>query len=375
MNSFSLYQLLLIIGIIQGTVTAVLLFFSKQKNLSKKLLGISIAIFCLVSVRKLLGSLGVFDTGLLRYIPLGYELFLPPLVYLYVLSLIDSHFSLRKHFLWFFIPAIVYFFYDFILYLRVLPIEATYDKDLIANAHFYSPMNKIEDYLILALTILFLAFGKKRFNLYEKMLVDLNVYKSDPTHSWVKSIFRWMVVLAVILLINNILNHIEHFNSTHRIRWQIFNVFFSFSIYYLGFMGYKREDTPLYQKQKALKSRSKKINNDQIIALEQQLKHQLEKDKIYLEPNLSINNLAQDLGTTAENISFVVNKMFDQTFRDLINTYRVETAKTLLKDNTSKRSILDIALASGFNSQASFYRAFKKFTDMSPKAYMNLNKQ
>ena len=374
MGAFSLYQLLLIIGLIQGLITLALLFFSPQKNLSKKLLGVCIAIFCSVCLRKLLASLGFFQSSVLRYVPLGYELFLAPLVYLYVLSLIDSSFTLKKKFLWYFAPAMLYFVYDWVLYLRVFTLEGNLEKDQIAMATFYSPMNKIEDYLILALTIVFLIIGKKKFNAYEALLDDVKVGKSDPTYCWVKSIFRWMVVLAVILLVNNVLNHLPHFDATHNIRWQIFNVFFSFSIYYLGFMGYKREDTPLYQQQKAIKSRSQKINNAQIIALEQQLKQQLEQKKIYLDPDITTSQLAKALGTTAQNISFVVNKMFDQSFRDLINTYRVEAAKALLKDNDSHhRSILDIALASGFNSQASFYRAFKKFTNMSPKAYASLN--
>ncbi|MCB1605044.1 MAG: helix-turn-helix transcriptional regulator [Xanthomonadales bacterium] len=37
-------------------------------------------------------------------------------------------------------------------------------------------------------------------------------------------------------------------------------------------------------------------------------------------------------------------------------------------------TILDIALDCGFNSQASFYRAFKKFEGMTPKAYLDSKK-
>jgi AraC-like DNA-binding protein len=67
----------------------------------------------------------------------------------------------------------------------------------------------------------------------------------------------------------------------------------------------------------------------------------------------------------------VVNHKFEMGFRDLLNSYRVNRVKKRLSGlSGSKASMLDIALESGFNSQASFYRAFKKQEGMSPKAYM-----
>ena len=78
-----------------------------------------------------------------------------------------------------------------------------------------------------------------------------------------------------------------------------------------------------------------------------------------------------ELGITSESLSLIVNQKFEMGFRDLINSYRVNRVKELLSENKrSALSILDLALDSGFNSQASFYRAFKKFEDMSPKVYM-----
>ena len=87
--------------------------------------------------------------------------------------------------------------------------------------------------------------------------------------------------------------------------------------------------------------------------------------------SITLKKLAVDLGITSESLSLVVNQTFEMGFRDLMNTYRINHVKKLLRENTrTDLSILDIALDSGFNSQASFYRAFNKFEGMSPKNYL-----
>jgi AraC-like DNA-binding protein len=69
----------------------------------------------------------------------------------------------------------------------------------------------------------------------------------------------------------------------------------------------------------------------------------------------------------------VINNKFKQSFRDLINLYRVAAVKTKLNNKDQHSSILLVALDCGFNSQASFYRAFKKIEGMTPKQYLSSN--
>ncbi len=97
----------------------------------------------------------------------------------------------------------------------------------------------------------------------------------------------------------------------------------------------------------------------------------MEEEEVYLNPNLSISELAEKLKVSSESLSFVINNEFRLKFRDYINSYRIEAAKLKLQNNGSiKKSILIISLDSGFNSQASFYRAFKKFEGTTPITYI-----
>ena len=96
----------------------------------------------------------------------------------------------------------------------------------------------------------------------------------------------------------------------------------------------------------------------------------LEKEKPFLEQELTLSLLAESIGTTDKKLSVLLNHSLDISFYDFINKYRVEEVKEKLKTKEhEKYSLLGIAYTCGFNSKSSFYRAFKKETGMSPTIY------
>jgi AraC-like DNA-binding protein len=96
----------------------------------------------------------------------------------------------------------------------------------------------------------------------------------------------------------------------------------------------------------------------------------MEANKPYLEGDLVLPQLAQQLGISANYLSQVINEQLHVNFYDFINGYRVEEAKGLIRNAGPKNTnILNIALDSGFNSKSAFYTAFKKATSMTPTQY------
>ncbi len=96
----------------------------------------------------------------------------------------------------------------------------------------------------------------------------------------------------------------------------------------------------------------------------------METEKPYLDPNLSLAALAQQLGCSKENLSQVINEQTDLNFKNFLNKYRVEEAKKRLADPKENQFVLmKIAYDSGFNSKSVFNAAFKKFTGLSPSEY------
>jgi AraC-like DNA-binding protein/succinate dehydrogenase hydrophobic anchor subunit len=97
----------------------------------------------------------------------------------------------------------------------------------------------------------------------------------------------------------------------------------------------------------------------------------MKKEKPYLDPDLTLARLAQDVQVSPENLSSLLNGQLKMNFFDFVNHYRVEEFKKLCKaPETSNLSIMGMAWESGFNSKATFNRVFKNLTNLTPGDYL-----
>jgi AraC-like DNA-binding protein len=87
--------------------------------------------------------------------------------------------------------------------------------------------------------------------------------------------------------------------------------------------------------------------------------------KLFLEPELSLGELADKTAIPFRYLSQIINQHKGRNFYDYINGLRVEYACNLLRTDSDK-TILEILYASGFNSKTSFNTAFKKHTGKTP---------
>ncbi|TKG93632.1 AraC family transcriptional regulator [Puteibacter caeruleilacunae] len=95
-----------------------------------------------------------------------------------------------------------------------------------------------------------------------------------------------------------------------------------------------------------------------------------ETSKPFLNPELNLKIVSQELNVSAKNITETLNGLIGQNFNDFTNNYRIEYFKQLLKLEKFKNySILALAFEAGFNSKTTFNTAFKKFTGQTPSEY------
>ena len=94
-------------------------------------------------------------------------------------------------------------------------------------------------------------------------------------------------------------------------------------------------------------------------------------EKLYLNHDLCLDNLAEKMHVSRHHASQIVNEHYSTGFHDFVNSYRIKEAEKLLRYDES--SVKEIAFLSGFNSRAAFYTAFKKFNGMSPVIYRKMN--
>lgn len=104
--------------------------------------------------------------------------------------------------------------------------------------------------------------------------------------------------------------------------------------------------------------------------VKEQLITVMETEKPYLEPDLSLADLARRIQVNSVVLSQVINMGTGRNFNDFINAYRVDEFKReVLNPANAHLSFLGLALNCGFNSKATFNRAFRKFTGTSPGAF------
>jgi len=99
----------------------------------------------------------------------------------------------------------------------------------------------------------------------------------------------------------------------------------------------------------------------------------LEDQHIYQNPDLSLEMLAQEMGTNITYVSQLINKEFDCNFKTLVNRYRINYCKEQIKVNSSSLTMKNIGQMAGFKSQSTFYATFKAEVGMTPLQFTKIS--
>ncbi|MDV6237322.1 helix-turn-helix domain-containing protein [Leptospira ellisii] len=92
------------------------------------------------------------------------------------------------------------------------------------------------------------------------------------------------------------------------------------------------------------------------------------EDREYLDEDLRLSDFAAYLGISLHQASYYLNNYKKSSFTDFLNFHRLEESKRMFLQKPGM-NLLEIALASGFNSPSSFRRACIKFAGKSPKEF------
>lgn len=97
----------------------------------------------------------------------------------------------------------------------------------------------------------------------------------------------------------------------------------------------------------------------------------LQKEKLYLDPNISLKILAEKTDLHPNKLSWILNEYIGKNFNEFINSYRLETFKSKALDPKNKHlTLLGLAYESGFNSKTAFNAFFKKTEGKTPRAWV-----
>ena len=205
------------------------------------------------------------------------------------------------------------------------------------------------------------VIGSMMIRRYDRMVDEFYADTDDKSMRNIQSILYLVLTIAILSFIVNIIGRARF--TDHEIILTTTSLMFSALLFAIGYEGLHRHFSII-----DMRTNKEQVSNDDSAALKDAVNRSMteriialvENDKIYLQPDLKLDDLAQMMHTNRTYIYQAVNQQMGISFNEFINRYRIAHAKRLMASDPTL-SMNDVALQSGFASLSSFYRNMKKY--------------
>jgi AraC-like DNA-binding protein len=381
--NFNLYSTPLLFGFVHAWIYAVLFWVRGWRNerLSDGLFGFLLVVMAFEIWEYMLGFAGIdLLWNQLEFFPRNFSLLLPPLIWFYLRSQFNVDFRFQRKDLIHALPFLLYFVY----HVAVFSMGRDFVENWKQNVHFKYGFENVQALLTLGMQIFYFY---RSFRLYQE-------YRSwSPSEfSDVEAVsFKWFRNFLVAFIASSIvgwgmtlLDLSLDLDFWHDWWDELFNAGL---IYYLCIAGYAQTQLrrlhfePVDPAEEAASdvaatlpvatfAKAEKLDEEEILLWKDRIARLMADERLYLEPELTLSDLARRLQTNASVLSAAINRAFGKNFNDFVNEYRVQAVKHLLEDPKAKHlSLLGIGLECGFNSKSTFNRAFRKVTGFAPSEW------
>lgn len=196
------------------------------------------------------------------------------------------------------------------------------------------------------------------YSLYAVFLVVREVYvrkNAFPESGWTQGVILGVTLIWLAYLTSSFTSYLTGALT------------FSFAVYLLAWIiitGSRKKEAP----KKAKPVQTNAISAEEVDRIGRKIKTVLLEDQLFKSPDLTMPALAKLTGQTPHQFSSFINEQLNQNFSQLINSYRVDAAKEMLRTEVHL-TVEAIGFDCGFNSPSTFHTAFKKATGLTPAGY------
>ncbi|GAA0715857.1 hypothetical protein GCM10009430_10830 [Aquimarina litoralis] len=367
MNSFGIIDLLLFLGISQGVFLAITLSLLHNRNKSANRI---LALLLLIASIMLIGRIfypkfsGVLFFRIACFVDTLIFIF-GPLLYIYIRRLTFFESPVYRMSLYHFIPAFLHLtFFGWTLFYSQEEVLKMIENGDFGMIYF------IVETLGLASNLMYTIMSYGLLQIYKKE-EKANLSYSQKVQKYIEmfliGISIFMILWVISYLNSFFIRRIELAFVSYHLIWVSIPVF----IYIVGFFSLKQPEVfriPIQKKKREIKQR---LSGEELEQLKKSLEELMVAKKIYLNNELTLKDLSQELGTTTNNVSWLLNNIHQCSFYDYINQYRVqEFILKIQKGEHFKHTILALSLDSGFNSKSTFNKAFKMVKNDTPSNYI-----
>lgn len=356
-----------IIGLSQ-IVFGIILILSKKKVKSDYILICWLVILSLPFLQSVNIVLNLSWPIFSKIVNQSFTLLHGPFLYLYLREVIKEKDEKIKYWPHFIIFAIFYIIFLF----NPVPLHPGGPLEVVESTF---PLLTHFGLINVIIFIIYGIFSLKSIYLHRIKLKETFAYEnSEITLFWLSLlpiIFVFFIVL-ILIIENTFLRNIIEIDIIHLILFLFFTL-------YLIFFGLRQKQVYLKESKEIPQNQRKAIKQPNIkeeqeketnIELLSEMDKIMKEEKLYLNPMLSVYDLANSINVSRHQISSLLNKDLSMNFYQYVNKYRLEEfCKRLEDDNENKFNIIDHAFDSGFNSKSSFNSLFKSHFNMTPSQY------
>lgn len=371
MSSASYY-----LSIIFSSLAAFQLFFvslylfmnRKGDARSNLLLGLSLLLLA-ISIGNI--TLNVIDPelsyGIIYAIDDGFFFLYGPLIYFYVQNVVYRDFKFRLLHIIHLIPALLYYLYFFISLFISLHIDNANLADSDTESEF-----SLAKALIIGSVFLYLLgylWFARRAILFYRSEIRKNFSTVEGINlNWLMFILRSFVIITLIAMTHNIqpILNSNTLNVVTLIALVVF-IFYFINRVLVKALNYPEILSGIEWSAKE-KYQGSNLSSDEIGLINLKLVSAIEDEKLFLNPDLTIKDVADHIGSNTKNVSQVINQIHHKNFFDFINSFRCAEVKQILEAE-EKSTIMEAMFQSGFNSKSSFNKEFKKLTGQTPTEF------
>lgn len=381
MIAFGPRSFVLLIGALNGATVALLLLRARENRTANRLLAALLGIVVLRLVPYIIGYAGFYDAyPWLSFAPFDLPLAIGPLLWLYVVRLTGDRLPARwwLHLL----PATVHFAVYFALFAFV-PLETRHALVRRWIDPLVAPGITLGALLGLALYGWRALVAWRR---YQQWLDDHLSNREEYRLTWLRVLLTVMAALAALWLAfavtDGFIRPLSYFDEFP------FYVAQAAAVWLLGLLAWREAERrypqatdapapePLPSPMPAASAPASETDDAPAAggrgpdwaALGATYLATLRAKGWWRDPQLTLGGLARHLATNSSYVSKALNQGLGQGFNECVNRLRVEAVAESLRGG-SGRDLVQIGFDNGFNSKASFQRAFVLYMGETPSAY------
>lgn len=362
---FGPMSITLLICAMQGGLLAALLWRGQINQAANRWLALLIVSVAGLMTPYIIGYAGFYDKWpWLSFAPLSYTMAFGPLLYLYTVTLV----GFPPNRIW---PHFVPVSLQFLAYALVFPLPLA-TKNWWNDTVHAPVIDPAFDIAAIASMAVYGVTSYHHFRTYRRWLDENRTDGVDFEPLWVRNFLAALALTGMIWAGFLVAKWID----PARDYFDQFPLYVGFSVLvlYLGIDGWRHSKT-LFPKVATSPSSDLPEPSEPTApgrdwaALGSAWLARIDSEQLWRDPALTLAGLARILGTNTTYLSRGLGAAAGENFNAIVNRRRVMEMQRILAAPGEQRDLLTLAFEVGFNSKASFNRAFQEFAGTSPSSW------